>query len=146
MDIPFYADSEKLASDNSTNLWIVNILYFGLSLGTFIALLIFDKLESKFLKFFIATVVIGLPCIIFSLGKRNIWRHGDEFLQSLYLKHTAYNGVGFILVLITWQLWGRLTDNSVWDNAAISIAPYLMTLCIFFSVRRDIRKNSEPTS
>ena len=98
MNIPFYADSERLASDNSTDVWVVNILYFVLFMGTFIALRYFDYLQSRLLKLLMAILIIGLPCIIFAIGKRNIWRHGDEFLQSLYLKHTAHVNGGVKVV------------------------------------------------
>ena len=140
MGIPFYADSEKLSAESSSWTWVVNILYFILSFGTFKALEYFDYIQSKSLKFLLAILVIGLPSIIIAIGKRNICRHGDEFLQSLYLKHTAYGGVTFLFGLITWQLWGRLINESMWDNMAISIAPYILISGIFSAVRRDIKK------
>ena len=140
MNIPFYADSEKVASDKASGQGIVLALYFTLVFGSMFALRYFDYAQSKILKLILAILIIGLPCLIMIIGKRNIWRYGDEFLQSLYLKHTAYNGVGILFVLITWQLWGRLTNESMWDNLAISIAPYLLMSMIFSNVRREIRK------
>ena len=140
MSVPFYADSEKLASDDTSGPWIVLILYFTLVFASMFALLYFDQTQSKILKLILAILIIGLPCSIMTIAKRNIWRHGDEFLQSLYLKHTAHNGAVFLFGLIAWQLWGRLTNENIWDNLAISLAPYLMIFAIFISVRREIRK------
>lgn len=139
MTIPFYANSEKLAADNSIWVWVVHVLYFALCIGSVIALDYFDRANSIIIKLLIAITVIGMPCLIMAFARRNILRHGDEFLQLLYLKQTAYNGVGFLFVIIVWELWGRLTNEPLWDNMAISLAPYLMLTSIFFGVRREIR-------
>ena len=139
MSIPFYANSEKLSTSNASMTWIIYLLYFVLSIGTFCALLYFDGTQSKLVQLLLAGGIIGLPCVIIAIGKRNIWRHGDEYLQSLYLKHSASTGVSALFMLITWQLWGRLTNDNIWDNTAISMAPYIMLAIILQSVRRDLQ-------